>query len=141
MTHNENIKTFVDLVHHLKLEDECFEAAKPNAHAYVAESSSERAFSFKHKRFNNNWKDKGKMNETRRGPKKGNKQLKHKKGKCSGRKDKTKVTCYNYSNLSHFAHECTKSKKVLSYLSSSKRSYVSKIFISSTVLLIETHSV
>ena len=57
------------------------------------------------------------------------------------RKDKTRVTCYNYGILSHFTHDYTEPKKVLSYVTSSKRSYFLKIFISSTVLLTEAYPI
>ena len=46
MTHNENIKTFVDIARHLKLEDERLEAAKPDAQAYVVASSSKNVPGF-----------------------------------------------------------------------------------------------
>ena len=54
MTHNKNIKTFIDIACHLKLEDEHLEATKPNAHAYMVKSSSSKTFGFKNNRFNNN---------------------------------------------------------------------------------------
>ena len=49
MTHNENIKTFADIARHLELEDERLEAAKPDAQAYVAASSSKNILVFKRK--------------------------------------------------------------------------------------------
>ena len=105
----------------------------------MAELSANKAFGFKRKRFNNNQKGKGKLNKTGYGLKKGNKQFKYEREKCGERKDKTKVTCYKYGNLSHFAHECTEPKQVSFYQTSSKKSYVFKIFVSSTILLTETH--
>ena len=47
MTHNENIKTFADIARHLELEDEILEAAKSDAQAYVAASSSKKVLGFK----------------------------------------------------------------------------------------------
>ncbi|GAV81952.1 UBN2_2 domain-containing protein, partial [Cephalotus follicularis] len=41
--HNDNIKTFDDIEHHLELENECLEAAKSSSHAYAAETNSCRA--------------------------------------------------------------------------------------------------
>ena len=105
----------------------------------MAELSANKAFGFKRKRFNNNQKGKGKLNKTGYGLKKGNKHFKYEREKCGERKDKTKVTCYKYGNLSHFAHECTEPKQVSFYQTSSKKSYVFKIFVSSTILLTETH--
>lgn len=35
MTHNENIITFDDIFHHLKLEEECLEASKTKEDAFV----------------------------------------------------------------------------------------------------------
>lgn len=46
---NKNIRTFIDIAHHIELEDECFKVTRLNTHAYVIKSSSKRFFSFKHK--------------------------------------------------------------------------------------------
>jgi hypothetical protein len=46
--HNENIKTFKDVAHHLELETERLEAAKSNTFVSMAKSSSCRAFRPKH---------------------------------------------------------------------------------------------
>lgn len=40
MMHNDNVKTFDDIAHHLELEDECFEITKSFGFTYVAESNS-----------------------------------------------------------------------------------------------------
>ena len=44
LTHNENIQTMVDVVHHLKLEEERLEYSKPNTNVYMVESSSRKAY-------------------------------------------------------------------------------------------------
>ncbi|XP_070049220.1 uncharacterized protein [Nicotiana tomentosiformis] len=50
LTHNDNIKTFADVAHHVELEDERLGAAKDLPNAFVAESSSTKRSSFKHKK-------------------------------------------------------------------------------------------
>ena len=60
MTHNENIKTFANIAHHLELEDERIEAAKPDAQEYVAASSSKNVPGFKRKGNFQKFKGKGK---------------------------------------------------------------------------------
>ena len=94
MTHNENIKTFANIVRHLEHEDEHLEAAKPDAQAYVAASSSKNVPGFKRKGNFQKFKGKGKrkFHETGKGPVKGRNFHKHYRGKRGGKKDKTKMT-------------------------------------------------
>ena len=135
MTHNENIKTFADIARHLELEDERLEAAKPDAQAYVATSSSNNVPCFKRKGNFQKFKGKGKrkFDETGKGPVKGRKFHKRYKGKRGGKNDKTKMTCYNCGNMGHFARECTEPKKVLSYLTTFRTNSIYDIFVSSAV--------
>ena len=42
MRHNENIKTFHDVAHHLELETEHLEAAKLNSYVHMVETSSHK---------------------------------------------------------------------------------------------------
>ena len=48
MTHNESVKTFDDIVHHLELEVEQLVVTRPNEQVDVVESNSCKAFGFKH---------------------------------------------------------------------------------------------
>ena len=47
MTHNQNVKTFDDIVCHLELEAKRLMVARPNEQAYVVESNSCKTFDFK----------------------------------------------------------------------------------------------
>lgn len=44
------------------------------------------------------------------------KKPKRKRGKRAGKKDKSKLTCYNCKKIRHFACKCTKPKNVLTHL-------------------------
>jgi hypothetical protein len=90
----------------LELDVERLEAAKPNSSTYLAESSLHKAF--RPKRKNN-----GKHGTDGPAPKK-ERTNKHKRGKRVGRKDKSKMVCFNCGKEDHFARECTEPKKVLS---------------------------
>ena len=91
------------------MEDERLKAVNPEG---VAESGSRKTSRPKHKRSENLSKK-----DTNDGPlPKMTKAVKRPKGKHGGKKDKTKVTCYNYEKLGHFVRECTGPKKVPSNL-------------------------
>ena len=110
MMHNDNIRTFNDISHHLELEDERQEATKAFCQLYVTESSSRKTSGFKHKRGNNNYqKEKGKGTSSNN--KKPNTR-KRKRGKYSNKKkDKAKMYFYNCGKLGRLARECTEPKK------------------------------
>ena len=49
LAHNDGIKIFSDVAYHVEMEDEYLIVAKGAGNAFVAESSSHGALSFKHK--------------------------------------------------------------------------------------------
>ena len=56
LTHNENIKTLEDAMHHLELEEDYFMASKTSADLYKAGSSSHGGKWHKHKFHHGNQK-------------------------------------------------------------------------------------
>lgn len=107
MTHNESVKTFDDIHHHLELEDEHYKAAKHNSVANVVASSSRKASRLKCKRAGGVPKDQGEP-----APKK-SKSTNRKRGKRGAKKDLSKAKCYNCQKMGHLARDYAEAKKVL----------------------------
>ena len=108
MTHNKSIRTFNDIEHHLELEAKCLEVAKLFDRVYMVESSSRKALDFKRKRGH-----KGNQKGERSDHNKKSDIKKRPRGRCADKKkEKSKMKCYNYSKLGHFAFECIELKKV-----------------------------
>lgn len=91
MMNNINLKIFQYILRHLKFEDEHLQAAKPFNEANVLSLC---------------WGSKRKkVNKKNKAPYQTNLKKQKKYAKYGGKKDKTKLKCYNCGSLSHFACE------------------------------------
>ena len=111
LTHNENIKFFKDISHHVELEADCI-VANQTAEALLTEANPCKTSGFKRNKGDNGAPKQGKNNGegSKSAPKKN---AKHRRGKKRGT---NKVKCFNCQKKGHFAGECTEPKKVTNSL-------------------------
>ncbi|KAK2982548.1 hypothetical protein RJ640_000367, partial [Escallonia rubra] len=121
LTHSENIKNFSNVSQHVIFEAETRDAGKTLT--YVTQEGSHNANGKRGRQ-----SKKGKRGQASTSTPKEGKMKKRKRGKRGGKKDLSKVKCFNCQQKGHFARDCTETKKVLS-------ESFSQLYVSSHVMV------
>jgi len=126
LTHNDNIKIFDDVAHHVELEEDRLHAEKPVNEPFIFETKMRGAYGSKYK------KGKGKgLKYGKRGIKASSSGHKRKRGKCGGKKDKN-MSCFNCGKPGHIAHDCTMPKVMFNH------NHPFNLYTSSCIMLVES---
>jgi hypothetical protein len=106
LTHNNNIKTFDDVAHHVQLEEDQLHIEKLVNEAFVSETKMCGAYDSKYRK--GKGKGKGPTYSKRRIEANSNR-YKRKRGKSGGKKDKN-MNYFNCGKPDHFTRDCTEPK-------------------------------
>jgi len=126
LTHNENIKTFDDVAHHVELEEDRLHAEKPINEAFISKTKMRGAYNSKYKK----GKAKG-PKYSKRGKEASSSGHKRKRGKRGGKKDKN-MNCFNCGKPGHFARNYTEPKVMFNH------NHPSNLYVSSFLMFAES---
>jgi len=126
LTHNDNIKTFDDVAHHVELQKDRLHAEKPVNEAFISETKMRATYDSKYKKGNGKGPKYGKI-----GIEASSNGHKRKRGK-HGDKKENNMNCFNYGEPGHFACDCTEPEVMFNH------NHLSNLYISSCLMLVES---
>jgi len=124
LTHNDNIKTFDDVAHHVELKEDRLHAEKLVNEAFISETKMHGAYGSKYKKGNGKGPKYGKI-----GIKASTNGHKRKRGK-RGDKKKKNMNCFNCGKPSHFVCDYIEPRVMFNH------NHPSNLYISSCLMLV-----
>jgi hypothetical protein len=126
LAHNDNIKTFNDVAHHVKLEEDRFHVKKPVHEAFISKMKMRGAYGSKYRK----GKRKGLKYSKRRIEASSN-GYKRKRRKRGSKKSKN-MNCFNCGKPGHFARDYNELKVTFNH------NHLSNLYITNCLVLAES---